>query len=78
MAEIEGDVELLQGKHREDLGQLEGRAGKPAFMPMAAGATDSRLKVEWLVRGEPSAPVTVTVRHDRAGEVRIELRLETD
>lgn len=75
VAEIDGDIELVQGRLREELGQLEGRAGKPSFMPMAADATDSRLKVEWIVRGEAGAPVDVTVRHDRAGEVTATLDL---
>lgn len=69
VADISGNVELLQGQKREELGQLAGRAGKPAFVPMADDCTDYRMKVEWIVKGSAGTSLAVEVAHDRAGAV---------
>jgi hypothetical protein len=38
-------------------------------------ATEDRVKVEWVVRAAEGAAVEITLRHERAGTVRAELRL---
>jgi hypothetical protein len=70
---------LVTGQAREELGQLEGRAYKPVMPTSWAGwggdATEDRVKVEWVVRAAEGAAVEITLRHERAGTVRAELRL---
>ena len=62
---------LETGKLREELGQLEGRAYKPAAANTWAGSsadeTDDRLKVEWVVRAPKGAVIKLIARHERAG-----------
>ncbi len=70
-------AELLQGKRREDVGQLEGKAYKHtgvSFWPDAQ-VTDDRVKVEWVVRAAPGTEVAVTLRHEKAGVVRARVSL---
>jgi len=70
-------AELVSGKRREDLGQLEGKAYKHtgiSFWP-DYHVTDDRAKMEWVVRGRAGDRVTLTARHERAGTIRTELKL---
>src|SRR3569623_2005356 len=75
--ELPDDVELVQGERRVDLGQLEGRAHKPASSFGWAGSvsdpTSHRAKAEWLVRAHSGTNIQITARHPRAGAVRAEL-----
>ena len=59
---------LETGKPREELGQLEGRAYKPAA-PDASDATEDRAKVEWVVHAPDGGTVKLTAHHERAGAV---------
>ncbi len=72
--------EIVIGKPREELGQLEGRAYKSSTANTWAGATADetadRIKVEWVVRASKGAALKITARHERAGAVRAELKLE--
>jgi murein tripeptide amidase MpaA len=78
--ELPDGARLETGKLREELGQLEGRAYKPAAANTWAGSsadeTDDRLKVEWVVRAANGTAVKLTARHERAGTVRAELVLK--
>ncbi|MBK7744985.1 MAG: carboxypeptidase [Betaproteobacteria bacterium] len=79
IAEIElpSGATLVQGKRREDLGQLEGKAYKHtgvSFWP-DAHVTDDRVKVEWVVRAAAGVEVALTLRHDKAGVVRARVPL---
>lgn len=71
---------LLQGQRRVELGQLAGRAHKPASMFGWAGTvadpTDHRAKAEWLVQAKPGTNINVTARHPRAGRVQREIALK--
>ena len=62
---------LETGKLREELGQLEGRAYKPAAANTWAGSsadeTDDRLTVEWVVRAAGGSVIKLVARHERAG-----------
>jgi murein tripeptide amidase MpaA len=72
------DAVLVHGKPRIDAGQLEGRAYKHtgvSFWP-ESNLTDDRAKIEWVVRGKPGDTVKVVARHERAGTVRADIRLE--
>ncbi|NOX50660.1 MAG: carboxypeptidase [Gammaproteobacteria bacterium] len=75
VAEIEGNFELVTGEPRVQKGQLAGRAGKSFFSSMGGDATDDRLKVVWILRGEKGVKVHIIVRHDRGGRVETELTL---
>ncbi|MCS7273508.1 MAG: hypothetical protein NZ550_05095, partial [Fimbriimonadales bacterium] len=78
IAEIElpEGATLRTGKPREELGQLEGRAYKPsAVSGWAADPTDDRAKVEWVVNAPSGGTVQITARHERAGIVRVQLKL---
>ena len=79
VAEIElpAGASLASGKTRDDVGQLEGKAYKHtgvSFWP-DYNVTDDRMKLEWVVRGEPGAALAITARHERAGTVRASVTL---
>ncbi len=70
-------VELVSGKPREALGELEGKAYKHtgvSFWP-DHHLTDDRAKVEWIVRASPGAVIDLVARHDRAGAVHATVTL---
>jgi murein tripeptide amidase MpaA len=67
---------LESGKEREELGELEGRAYKNAFVDELAEGTSDRVKVEWVVRAKKGTKVQLIARHDRAGVVREEVVLK--
>jgi hypothetical protein len=65
-------ADLVHGKRREDLGQLEGKWGKHtgvSFWP-DYNVTDDRAKIEWVVRGRRGDRIGLVARHERAGTVR--------
>jgi hypothetical protein len=69
---------LALGKVRDDYGQLEGKAYKHtgvSFWP-DYNLTDDRLKIEWVVEGKPGDLVTLTARHERAGMLRVDVKLD--
>jgi murein tripeptide amidase MpaA len=69
---------LALGKLRDDYGQLEGKAYKHtgvSFWP-DYNITDDRLKIEWVVEGKPGDLVTLTARHERAGALRVDVKLD--
>lgn len=77
--ELPAGATLLQGERRVELGQLEGRAHKPASSFGWAGSvsdpTTQRAKAEWLVRAPSGSVVGIRAHHPRAGAVRAELAL---
>jgi murein tripeptide amidase MpaA len=77
--ELPEGARLETGKPREELGQLEGRAYKPATPSSWSGwggdVTDERAKVEWVVRAPKRGTVLLTARHERAGTVRTSVNL---
>jgi murein tripeptide amidase MpaA len=84
VAEIElpEGVELMSGKQREILEELEGRAYKQTLMSFWTDTTPTadRVKVEWVVRVGKNAPkggvVKLVAKHERAGAVRVEVPLK--
>ncbi len=72
--ELPEGASLETGEPREELGQLEGRAYKRAFMT-ADDETKDRIKVEWVVRAPKGGTVKLVARHERAGTVRAEVEL---
>lgn len=63
--------EILTGRARQELGQLEGRNTKLVsnFGPLA-DPTDDRARAEWTVKIPAGTSVTWEVRHDRAGTLK--------
>jgi hypothetical protein len=72
--ELPQGAELEAGELRAEAGQLEGRAHKGATP--GADTTEDRLKLEWVIRSPLGGAARVEARHERAGVVRTELRLE--
>ena len=75
---IPRDGELVAGKRREEIGQLEGKAYKHtgiSFWP-DYHVTDDRGKIEWIVRGKAGDTVELVARHARAGTVRASVLLQ--
>ena len=75
---IPRDGELVSGKRREEIGQLEGKAYKHtgiSFWP-DYHVTDDRGKIEWIVRGKAGDTVELVARHERAGTVRASVLLQ--
>ena len=75
--ELPKGATLETGKPREELGQLEGRAYKPAA-PVGWSfndQTEDRSKVEWVVRAPKGGVVKLIARHERAGTVRAKVKL---
>jgi murein tripeptide amidase MpaA len=75
--ELPAGAKLVQGKHRADHGQLEGKAYKHtgvSFWP-DYHVTDDRVKAEWVVRGRAGDVVQLVARHERAGCVRTAVTL---
>jgi murein tripeptide amidase MpaA len=70
-------AQLLHGKRREILGQLEGKAYKHtgvSFWP-DYNITDDRIKIEWVVRAKGGERIDVVARHEKAGVVRASVTL---
>lgn len=67
---------LVSGKEREELGELEGRAYKNAYIDESSEGTDDRVKVEWVVKAKKGTKVKLVAKHDRAGVVRTEVILK--
>ena len=69
--ELPAGAALETGRPREERGQLEGRAYKPAAANTWAGSsadeTDDRLTVEWVVRAPKGTAIKLIARHERAG-----------
>lgn len=65
---------LAAGTERLQLGQLRGRALKRSAL-LASDPTHDRAKAEWVLQGPVGALVTVEIHHQRAGVVRVEVRL---
>ncbi|MEL7432858.1 MAG: carboxypeptidase, partial [Chloroflexota bacterium] len=73
-------AELVSGKQRVELGQLEGRAGTgTSATPWAVRGksnTADRALTEWVVKAPAGTEITLVGKHDRAGTVRQTITLE--
>ena len=76
--ELPATARLVTGTAKVDLGQLAGRALKTSGIGMFASGSDDTgdlAVAEWIVAAPPGTTVDVTVRHDRAGVVRVAVAL---
>ena len=67
---------LESGKAREEFGQLEGRAYKTVNPDEFEEGTTDRLKAEWVVKAPRGSTIKLTVRHERAGVIRLKMKLK--
>jgi murein tripeptide amidase MpaA len=78
--ELPEGATLENGKPREELGQLEGRAYKPSapvsFSPF--DPTEDRAKIEWVVHALQGGAAKISARHERAGTVETEVEFRRD
>jgi len=74
--EIPEGAKLETGLPREESGQLEGRAYKTASPSSFDESTMDRLKMEWIVHAPGGGDVKLAARHDRAGVVKVKVKLE--
>jgi hypothetical protein len=75
---VPAGAELVTGKRREEIGQLEGKAYKHtgiSFWP-DYHVTDDRAKIEWIVHGKAGDTVKLVARHERAGTVHASVTLQ--
>ena len=68
-------VEIVSGKRRQEIGQLEGRSNKIWNWFGGSSSSDNRCKLEWVVKGSSGAHVNLTIRAQRAGTLHKEISL---
>jgi murein tripeptide amidase MpaA len=68
--DIPDGTSIANGKTREELGQLEGRAYKTPIG--GSDSTDDRMKIEWIIKCEGSAKIEIKIHHERAGFIRLQ------
>ncbi|HXQ32748.1 MAG TPA: hypothetical protein VN843_01880, partial [Anaerolineales bacterium] len=67
---------LESGKGREELGELNGRSYKNAFIDEMSEGTEDRVKAEWVVKAKKGSKVKLIAKHDRAGVVKVDVVLK--
>lgn len=67
--ELPEGAELLLGKKKTDVGDLEGRSNKVAAFGFGASSTDNRARLEWVVRTAPGETATLKILSERAGTI---------
>ena len=73
LADLVGDVEVLDGAARRTLGQLAGSSA--ARFTDGARSTPDRATCSWLVSARSGTTITICVQHQRAGSDSVELVL---
>ncbi|MCA3059867.1 MAG: carboxypeptidase, partial [Rhodocyclaceae bacterium] len=70
--------ELVNGKVRDNMGELEGRAYKHTLMSFWTDTTPTadRALMEWMVKGKAGDEVNITARHDKAGAIHTNVVLK--
>ena len=69
-------IELVSGKQRHEIGQLEGRSlTSSALTVWGAATTADRAKTEWVVKAPAGTKIELVARHERAGTVRTTVTL---
>jgi hypothetical protein len=68
--ELPEGMVLVDGRRRVEVGHLEGRSNKMDVSAIwTEGDTDHRARVEWTLRGQPGATLTIHVLSERAGSL---------
>jgi murein tripeptide amidase MpaA len=71
-------VSIVNGKRKQEIGQLEGRSNKLWAWFNSHPSTDNRAKIEWVLQGPRGASLELTVRSPRAGFVHRTFGLENN
>lgn len=67
---------LIDGKHRVQLGHLEGRSNKLSLSSIfSTSPTDNREKAEWVIQASDEVDITITVKSERAGILKRQVKL---
>ena len=68
--DLPGNVQLISGQAKSELGHLEGRSSRLSVSTLyAASPTDNRAWREWVLRATPGTEIQVHVHSDRAGSL---------
>jgi len=71
------EVQVIAGKQKQEIGQLEGRSNKIKSGFSFASPTDNRRKVEWVLQGPAASKIEVVVSSQRAGTIHHTFTLES-
>lgn len=76
----DADITFLQGQPRVEVEQLKGRHDTPSspnnWLGQNGDTTNDRVRMQWLLKARSGTPVSVTVKHERAGTLHKEIVLE--
>ena len=68
--EIPEGVEILNGRPKTHIGDLEGRSNKIGQIFITASPTDNRGRLEWTFKAEAGSEIKLSIISDRAGTIR--------
>jgi murein tripeptide amidase MpaA len=74
--DIPEGVEVINGRHKETLGHLEGRSNKIGQTFMLATPTDNRARREWTVKASAGTKLDLHIFSERAGSIHKQIRLD--
>ncbi len=68
--ELPDGAVLTSGKHRQELGHLEGRSNKMEVSALSADSpTDNRARLEWVIEAAPGTKIKLKILSERAGSI---------
>jgi hypothetical protein len=74
--ELPEGASLTSGKHREELGHLEGRSNKLDLGANSADSpTDNRARKEWVIQAPVGTKIVLKILSERAGSITREVEL---
>ena len=72
----EDSSEIINGKHHQELGHLEGRSNKTSLNATYAGSpTDNRARIEWIIKAPKDTKINIKIQSERAGSLRRDINL---
>lgn len=75
--ELPDGAVLTSGKHREELGHLEGRSNKLDVSAFSADSpTDNRARLEWVIQATTGTKIKIKILSERAGVISREVTLQ--
>lgn len=75
--ELSDGAVLTSGKHREELGHLEGRSNKLEVTAYyTESPTDNRARLEWVIHAPVDSKIKIKILSERAGVIRREVTLQ--
>jgi murein tripeptide amidase MpaA len=75
--EMADNVKIINGRHRMELGHLEGRSNKLDVSDLwSASPTDNRARAEWVLHSDKGSTVKIHISSERAGTIHRSLLLE--